>query len=66
MDHTLNFNLKNSAIVDIGEWYGLGPSASVRSVHHIFRSSLSVQLLYSQKQWLTRRLYLNEFNLHKT
>lgn len=42
MNHNLNFNARCSAIVDIGELYGLVSIASVRSVHHIVKSNNSI------------------------
>lgn len=64
-DHTLTFNPSSSAIVDVGEWNSLVPFASVRSVHHIDRSSHSLLPSNLQKPWPVHQRYVDRFYQHR-
>lgn len=62
VDLTVNENLSSADIIEVGEWYGVVPFSSVRSVHHIVRSNYCVSSFTSPLPWPLHRFYVNRFH----
>lgn len=59
--YTINFKSSSQNKVEIGEWYGLVPLASVILGFHIFQSNYAVQPFLPYTPWPAPRFYVNQF-----